>query len=416
MARIARDTRIETRDARSRLSVRHEPYWRTIHSGLAIGYRKGRRGGVWMVRKLQGKKYVKSTLGTADDYADANGAEVLDYKQATKRAHAFGDIEAGEKSLGADPTVADIMQDYLDKHRARGKGYKDMENVIAAHINPAFENQRVSTLTTSAIRRWHESLATTARRNRGKLMPHDPADPEQLRRRKATANRVLTVLKAGLNHAYHEGHAVNIEAWRRVKPFKGVDVPKVRYLSEAEAKRLKNACDPEFRPLVYAALLTGARYGELIRLRVSDYHRQSGTVLIAESKSGKARHVPLTEEGGDLFDVAATGKVGSDYLFARDGGEPWGRAHQTRRIRAACAVAKISPVVSFHELRHTYASMLAMRGVPLQVIATALGHSDTRMTMRHYAHLSGGYVADAIRANALRLDYPETSSVVSMEG
>ena len=49
-------------------------------------------------------------------------------------------------------------------------------------------------------------------------------------------------------------------------------------------------------------------------------------------------------------------------------------------------------------MRHTYASRLAMRRVPLQVIAEQLGHADTRITQKHYAHLSQSYVADVIRA------------------
>lgn len=62
------------------------------------------------------------------------------------------------------------------------------------------------------------------------------------------------------------------------------------------------------------------------------------------------------------------------------------------------ALARIEPAVSFHILRHTYASVLAMRGVPLGVIAAQLGHADTRMTERHYAHLAPNYVADTVRA------------------
>jgi site-specific recombinase XerD len=57
------------------------------------------------------------------------------------------------------------------------------------------------------------------------------------------------------------------------------------------------------------------------------------------------------------------------------------------------------PAVGFHVLRHTHASILAMRGVPMAVIARQLGHSDTRMTERHYAHLAPNYVTDTIRAN-----------------
>lgn len=61
--------------------------------------------------------------------------------------------------------------------------------------------------------------------------------------------------------------------------------------------------------------------------------------------------------------------------------------------------AKIKPAVSFHVLRHTHGSALAMRGVPMGVIAEQLGHADTRMTQKHYAHLAPSYVADTIRAN-----------------
>lgn len=55
--------------------------------------------------------------------------------------------------------------------------------------------------------------------------------------------------------------------------------------------------------------------------------------------------------------------------------------------------------MTFHILRHTHGSHLAMRGVPMAMIAKQLGHADTRMTEKHYAHLAPNYVADTIRAN-----------------
>jgi integrase len=61
--------------------------------------------------------------------------------------------------------------------------------------------------------------------------------------------------------------------------------------------------------------------------------------------------------------------------------------------------AKIKPAISFHVLRHTHGSTLAMRGVPMGVIAEQLGHADTRITEKHYAHLAPSYVADTIRAH-----------------
>lgn len=78
----------------------------------------------------------------------------------------------------------------------------------------------------------------------------------------------------------------------------------------------------------------------------------------------------------------------------------WKRAEQLRPMRDACARAGIAPAVGFHVLRHTHASILAIRAVPMAVIARQLGHSDTRMTERHYAHLAPNYVADTIRASS----------------
>ncbi len=147
------------------------------------------------------------------------------------------------------------------------------------------------------------------------------------------------------------------------------------------------------------ALLTGCRYGELCRLKVGDCDRDAGTIRVSESKAGKARHVPLTDEGQALFERMAAGRRGTAPVFVRPDGEPWGQSHQVRPIREASRRAGIDPPVSFHIIRHTYGSLLAMRGTPLDVIAAALGHSDTRMTSRHYAHLQPSYVAQTIRAN-----------------
>ncbi len=72
---------------------------------------------------------------------------------------------------------------------------------------------------------------------------------------------------------------------------RNVELARIRYLSVAEAQRLINASDADFRPLVRAALETGCRYSELTRLEVHDFNRDGGTVGIRKSKSGKPRHV-----------------------------------------------------------------------------------------------------------------------------
>jgi site-specific recombinase XerD len=70
-------------------------------------------------------------------------------------------------------------------------------------------------------------------------------------------------------------------------------------------------------------------------------------------------------------------------MFTHADGSPWRASNQHRRpIREACGHAEINPPVSFHILRHCCASLLT-NGVPLQVVASALGHADARMTEKH---------------------------------
>jgi integrase len=172
----------------------------------------------------------------------------------------------------------------------------------------------------------------------------------------------------------------------------------IHYLSDAETRRLVNATQGRFRDLVRGALVTGCRYGELTRMRVSDFNASAGTVTVRLSKSGKPRHVVLADEGQSLFEQLTAGRAPQDLIFRRHDGVAWGASHQQRPLEQASRVAKLYPLATFHILRHTYASSLAMKGVPMGVIAAQLGHSDTRMTEKHYAHLSPSYVSDTIRA------------------
>src|SRR6516165_2417850 len=170
-----------------------------------------------------------------------------------------------------------------------------------------------------------------------------------------------------------DGKITSDEPWRRVEPFEEVNAARVRYLTVAEAQRLLNACDSDFRALAQAALATGARYGELIALSASDFNPDSGTVHVRTSKSGKGRHIVLNDEGVALFKALAAGRSGNATLLTKPDGAPWKPAHQTRPMVEACKRAKINPPVSFHVLRHTWASLAIMAGGPLMVVARNLG-------------------------------------------
>src|SRR5215211_4909862 len=161
------------------------------------------------------------------------------------------------------------MCDYTKDYRRRGrKDLINLRSIVESHILPALGEVDTARLTTKRIRDWHYALATAPKLVRTKkgaeqrnTKAHDASDSDAVRRRRSRANRILTVLKAALNHAFSERLIDSDEAWRRVEPFHDVSKPRVRYLSALECKRLINACEPDFRALVKAAILTGARYG-----------------------------------------------------------------------------------------------------------------------------------------------------------
>ena len=412
MSRKIRDTNLETREARRRLAVRPEPHWRLLDRGLHLGYRRiaKDRPGTWTARRrAMDGRYAELRIGAADDYSEEDGLTVLAFSAAQHRARDWA-AQTAREDAGLAPrrtspyTVADAVGDYLKWFEGHRKSIRQTREAAERYIIPALGACDIAKLTTPAIKRWHEGLAAAPARVRsakGRPLRHrkGSGDDDGRRKRRATANRNLTVIKAALNHAWREGHAASDDAWRRVKPFRAVDAPVIRYLTDAECARLVNAASPEFRPMVRAALLTGCRYGELAQLRAADFNPDAGTLLIRTGKAGRPRHVILTDEGRDFLASAVAGKAAGDLILTRPGGAKWGPSHQQRPMAEACKRAKIAPAVSFHVLRHTHGSLLAMRGVPMAVIAKQLGHADTRMTEKHYAHLSPSYVADTIRAS-----------------
>ena len=427
MARTLRNPTLDKRDARLRLKSGAKHWGALGELGLHIGYRRGPRSGTWYARRMAEGRYILTTLGATDDATDADGRTVLNYHQAVAKARLWWQSE-GRKALGLDEhkagpyTVGDACEDYLKYFVAKGgKSEYATRRVIEVHIRPALGLKDTAKLTSRHIRDWHHALALAPKMLRTKraartrsAKPVDATDGDAMRSRRASANRILTVLKAVLNHAWHERRLPSDEAWRPVEPFKKVDAPVVRYLSRDECHLLVNTCPTDLRTLVRGALLTGARYGELCRLRVADVNLDSGTLAIRHAKGGKPRHIILTDEGRELFTELTAGRKSDANVFLREDGRGWGPAQQTRPIRDACDRAAIAPAIGFHALRHTHATALAMAGVPMGVIAKQLGHADSRITERHYAHLAPSYVADTIRASFPKLGLSGGKSVSAL--
>jgi integrase len=351
---------------------------------------------------------------------DADGVTTLTFAQAQDRAREwFRQVERNAGRVPEPLTVAEAIERYVADYLSRGgKAERDLRITIGAHILPALGDKLVSDLTFAILRSWHHKIADAPARLRTKATAEKAnvrhADTSEAKRaRRATANRVLTVLKAALSLAYREGHVRADDAWRRVKPFRKVEAPRVRYLTDPEALRLVNACPTDFRKLVTAALLTGCRYGELMALRAGDLDTGASTLHIRETKAGMPRSVALTDDAARFFAAETAGKARTALVLIRDDGGAWGRSHQHRPLADACAIAKIAPAVSFHILRHTFAARLAMRNVPIAVVAAALGNTEA-VCAKHYAHLAPSYIANTIREHAGGMGLVPENNIASL--
>jgi integrase len=331
MAGTVKHAKIENRTARARMKRGRQAHWRALVLGrVHLGYQRwpDEAAGRWILRRYIDGKYVVATLGLADDSESANGDRVLSFERAEAQARAALDRPANAHGR---LTVRGAVTNYVEFQCAQGKPTGDLLSRSTAHILPPLGDAVVADLTSARLRNWLATLAGMPAMKRSRAgapqqYKAEPEDDEAIRRRRASANRVLTMLKAALNHAYDEQLVSSNEAWgRRLKPFRDVETARIRYLTIAEAKRLLNACDREFRPLVQAALESGCRYSELTRLQVQDFNVDAGTLNIRRSKTGKSRHVVLSEEGTAFFRQTTLGRPGDALMFVRTDGTPLAR-------------------------------------------------------------------------------------------
>ncbi len=419
MGRRVRSVPLENRTSRFKLAIRSDPYFVNLGGGLHLGYRRRASGGSWLARsRTDDGVYREERIGLADDFNDTDGVKFLNYGEAQQKAQAWGGVrrvaEAGGVNVGAAYTVGDAMREYLADYEVRGKAISQTKHVINTKIVPALGSTRLSKLTAAQVRKWRNDIAGAASMKRGgKPRAKEAGDDDAQRKRKVSANRALGVLRAALTFAFEHDRAVSDLAWTKVKPFKGVDRAIHRFLSEGDAGRFINAADDDFADLARGALLTGCRYGELIRLKCGEVNPGAKVVTVREAKAGKSRHVFLTKEGARFFASMIAGQARNALVFKRADGRGWRKSEQLRPMAAACKRARIKPAISFHILRHTHGSWLAMAGTPLQVIARQLGHADIRMTERHYAHLIPNYVSDTVSANLpeLGIKFPSVATI-----
>lgn len=359
---------IDSQTKRDKLAIRREPYWHKLQVGGFVGYRRIEGGGTWVARwrDEQGKQHYRALTLPPTDPKKAFEAACKTARKWFKETHA---------GIYGRTTVADAADSYL-KVLALRKGDKaaaDARGRIKRCIRPELGDKELDRLTTADVEEWLHGLVPA------KL------GEEDLRRAKDSANRNLTTLKALLNHAWRTNKVGSNAAWSKVKAFEKVGASRKVFLSAEQRKRLLDNCGGAFRDLVEAGLLTGARYGELRELLVSDFDKARRVLCIRKGKTGK-RDVSLSDAAAKLFDRLRKGKLPGGYLLTRDDGLPWQHSDQDELMREAVKKARLPQGTVFYTLRHTFIANALTGGVDIHAVAKLCGTS-VRMIELHYGKL-----------------------------
>lgn len=268
-------------------------------------------------------------------------------------------------------------EQYLPQAKLKKRSWEMDVRLLNTHILPAFKERCMEDIREFELVKWQNSL-----RENG-LAP-------------ATCNRVLSLMKYLFNCATRWGvlpHDKNPAV--EVTPFPD-NGARERFLTSEEAGALLRELDKRGeQPAALAVKLllhTGARKNEILGARWEDVDMERRILTVPLSKSGKTRHIPLSDEA---LKVLRRLSRASAWLFP----SPRGEGHFSdlyyfwKEVRQSLGLED----VRIHDLRHSFASFLVGAGRSLYEVQKILGHYDPKVTMR-YAHLSHASLVEAANA------------------
>lgn len=369
---------LSTAAHRRRLETRREPYWVALPTGGYLGYRKtGNETGTWLARykppgagKIGSGAYktnpLQLALGTPGDEA---------YNLAAKEAAKWIEerVSGAVKAASGGYKLSDAADAYLKALRARkGDGAADdAEGRIDRKLKKSsIWSRRVDRLSKDEVEEWLYGMVPKG------------LDEEGARKAKDSANRNLTTLKAILNHAWKAQRVASPNAWATAQAYENVAKSRRVFLTLEQRRRLLDHTDGAFKNLLEAAMLTGARYGELRQLRVEDFDKAARRLEIHKGKTG-VRTVALSDAANSFFARISKNKLPGAPLLPRDDGQPWAHSDQDELMRAATKKAKLPRETVFYTLRHTYIAS-ALPHVDIASIAKNCGTS-VRIIERNYS-------------------------------
>ena len=318
------------------------------------------------------------------------GAEQFErqVRQALMDGNVDGEAPAANKGRGKGKeekekviTLDQFLKEWLELYAAnnnRRSEYEAKESIIRLHFVPFFGSVPLKRLGVKQVEQYKAA----------KLK--EGFAPKSI-------NNHLTVLRRALVSAVEFGHLEAVPPVRRLK----TQPPVTDFLDFDEADRLLQSTPDKWRALVATALLAGLRRGELLALRWIDVDLVQQRIWIRRSryrdtegppKSGKHREVPMCLRLAEALKEHRRGPSG--YVFCSAEGKPLPRQRLWRILNGICTKAGLRHV-QWHTLRHSFASHLAMKGVPLRAIQELMGHSTIEMTMR-YAHLAPATLREAV--------------------
>jgi integrase len=294
-------------------------------------------------------------------------------------------------------TLGEVVVEYLEYKRAKGKRSIRQDEQICSKLKRGFGAETPITEITSQRIAQYDRIRVTQTSKLGHLVTP------------STVNRELAILRHMLRLAEEWGYITKVPKIRLAREPEG----RLRFLTEEEVERLLAACrekrskSPYLLPIVTIALNTGMRKGEILGLTWDCVDLSRGVLLLEHTKSGRRREVPMNRAVYDALQPlyagvraslpkAPTGEKSAEptglVFCKRYGVRAWGNIRTA--FEAACREAKIHDF-RFHDLRHTCASWLIMKGRSLKEVQELLGHREFSMTLR-YAHLSPDRLREAV--------------------
>ncbi|WP_322003596.1 tyrosine-type recombinase/integrase [Paraburkholderia tropica] len=265
---------------------------------------------------------------------------------------------------------------YLTHVIGRKKSAKDDVTKLRTHMYPCFGDRKLSSLTAHEISNYHVKIKES--------------------RSLAYANRHLALLKRMLGLAVTWGH-LTVNPATGIKLFKEGNTRQT-YLSKDEVRRVIAAMNNDKNPIACAALkillLTGVRRQEALSAQWSNVDLNAGVWLLPHTKSGRPRHVQLSDAAILVLQELRTETGDSIFVFpGRDRTKPLQDPRKTLwRVLKAAGVDKPFRI---HDTRHTFASLCVQSGVSLYTVQHLLGHSQISTT-QIYSHLDNPTLRDGV--------------------